>query len=91
MHVVLVTAEIDPERRDMAEQILHDVTVPSVKSQPGFVRGTWVRSADGSQGRGFIVFDSEEHANALVPQVKPPEGAPVTIKSVEVFEVLAEA
>lgn len=91
MHAIVVMVEIDPSQAELAEKLLNEVTVPMVKGQPGFVRGTWARSADGTQGRSLIVFDTEEHANAVVPQVKPPEGSPVTVKSVEVYEVLAEA
>jgi hypothetical protein len=40
-----------------------------------------------------VVFDNEEHASAAAAAVEqgPPPGAPVTFRSVEMFEVLAEA
>jgi hypothetical protein len=93
MHALIVTVDIDSKRADDALRLLHEFTVPSAKSHPGFVRGTWMRAADSTHGRGVVVFDNEEHASAAAAAVEqgPPPGAPVTFRSVEIFEVLAEA
>jgi hypothetical protein len=93
MHGVLVSVEIEAQRADEARELLHTFTVPMVKKAPGFISGTWMRSLDGTRGRGVILLDSEDAANALVSQVAqgPPEGAPVKFVSAEVFEVLAQA
>ena len=93
MHAMLVTVEIDPARADEARKVLDEFTVPTVKSQPGFVRGVWMRADDGTAGRGVVLFDSADQANAAAKLALqgPPPGAPVTIRSAEVFEVIAEA
>jgi hypothetical protein len=91
MHAMLVSVQIEGGRADDAEKILHEVTVPRVKSLDGFVKGYWCRAADGTRGRGVVLFESEGAAKAAADQVEPPPGSPVTIEGVEVFEVIAEA
>jgi hypothetical protein len=93
MHGIVVTVDIESARADEAEKLLHDFTIPAAKSLEGFVRGVWLRSDDGSNGRGVVLLDTEEHARAAVERVRqgPPPGAPVTLRSVDVFEVVGEA
>jgi len=41
-----------------------------------------------------LLFDSEDAARAAADEIRsvgPPEGSPVTMESVDVFEVLAQA
>jgi quinol monooxygenase YgiN len=93
MHAVAVTVDIDPDRADEADKLLNETVVPNVKQQPGFISGTWARSADKSRGHSMVLFDSEEHANAgaEVARAMPPEGAPVKVLMAHVFEVMAQA
>ena len=91
MHAMQVQVRIEAGKADEATQMLHDQTVPTVKSFDGLVKAYWSRSADGTRGRSVALFDSEGAAKAAADQVAPPPGAPVTIESVEVFEVIAEA
>ena len=93
MYALLVSVDIDPGRGDEAMKLLHEFTVPSAKSLAGFVHGTWMRASDGTYGRGLALFDTEEHAHAAASAVRqgPPAGAPVTFRSVDVLEVMAEA
>jgi hypothetical protein len=93
MHGLLTTVEIDTARAAEAQQLLEEFVIPTAKSQAGFVRGVWLRSSDGSHGRGFVLFDTEEHANAAAELAKqgPPAGSPATPRSIDVFEVVGEA
>ena len=91
MHAVLVSVRIDPDRVDEAVKLLHEVTVPRASSFDGFVQGYWARAADGTRGRGTLIFESEAAAKAATEQIEPPPGSPTTIESIEVFEVLVEA
>ena len=93
MYVLMGKVEIDLSRADEATELLNNYTVPMVKQAPGFVSGTWARSADGMHGRSVILFDSEEAAKAAADRAAsgPPQGGPVTFVSAEVFEVLAQA
>jgi hypothetical protein len=93
MHAVLVEVDIDPTRVAESATLLREFTIPAVKTQPGFVRGTWVRSSDSTRGRGWAIFDTEEHAASAAVGAKqgPPPGGPITVLCVEVFEVVGEA
>jgi hypothetical protein len=93
MYAVLGNVEIDSSRADEAADLLNNYTVPMVKQAPGFVSGTWARSADGTHGQSLIVFENEAAAKAAAERAAagPPPGGPVTFVSAEVFEVLAQA
>lgn len=87
MHAVVVRVSItDPES---AEAELRENVVPRVSQAPGFVAGYWTRS--GNTGLSMIVFDSEEAATRASEQI--PNGMPdaVSLDSVEVREVVANA
>jgi hypothetical protein len=93
MHAVVVTVEIDPARYDEARQMLDAQVVPQAKESPGFVRGTWARSVDGTRGHSFLIYNSEKNAQAAVSMATsqaPPAGAPVKMVSADVLEVLAD-
>lgn len=93
MHGFITTVDIDTARVEEANELLQAFTVPTAKSQPGFLRGVWLRSDDASSGRGIVLFDTQEHAQAAADFARqgPPPGSPVTMRSIEVFEVVAEA
>ena len=94
MHGVIVQVEIDESHEDEARKMLHEVTVPRAKQLAGFSTGNWLRALDDARGMSVLLFVSEEAARAAVKEIKsqgPPPGAPVTMKAVDVFEVLASA
>ncbi len=93
MHGIVTTVDIESGRGEEVTKLLDEFTIPRAKSLEGFVRGVWLRSSDGSQGRSIILIDSEEHARAGAEVIRqgPPPGAPVTLQSADVFEVIREA
>ena len=94
MQAVVIRVTIAPDRWAEANTVLHDSVVPMTKSAPGFVRGTWLHNQDTATGTGFIMFETTEHARAMMSQMEqaPPQpDDPVTITSVETFDVAAEA
>jgi hypothetical protein len=93
MHAMVGEVEIDTSRADEAHELLQTFTVPTAKSQPGFISGTWVRKLDGTRGRSILLFESEETARACaeIAAQGPPPGAPVKVVSMEVYEVMAQA
>jgi len=94
MWAMVVEVDVEDGRNDESEKVLNETTIPAVKSQEGFVRGMWLRSVDRTSGRGVVVFDSEEHAQAsknLLSAQGPPAGAAVKVLSIDVFEIVAEA
>lgn len=85
MWAVFVYVEV---RDDAAgRKMLEEQVVPMVKGSAGFVAGYWTSLADGT-GASIAVFDNEEHARAA-----PEAGdmGPVTIRNVQVGEVIASA
>jgi hypothetical protein len=94
MHGVIVQVRIDTSREDEARRLLHEMVVPRAKALEGFAGGTWLRALEGDAGRGVLLFDSEGAARAAVEQIRtegPPPGVPVTLASVDAYEVLAQA
>lgn len=87
-HAVVVQVNLSDGGSDEGQQLLEEVVVPNAKSQPGFKRGIWMRN--GNEGRGVVVFETEDQARAAVDQLKPPPGGPTLVSS-EVYEVGAEA
>lgn len=93
MHAIVGTSEIDQSRTEEAVGLLTQGILPGISQAPGFVRATFVRSADGTGGRSMIVFESEEAAKTVAASVgdRLPPDAPIKIVSLEVCEVIATA
>lgn len=92
MHAVFVVSEIDPKRIDEADTMLEQQLAPKIKAAPGFVSGTWARSA-GGEARSMVLFETEEAAKATFEAVAAgmPSDGPVTIKSSSILEVAHQA
>ena len=87
MHAVVVKVTVkDPEAsaRELREQV-----VPSVSQAPGFVAGYWTRKDD--TRLSMVMFESEEPANAMSERIASIVPDTVTLESVEVREVIAQA
>ena len=75
MHTMVVRMSIDPERADEAARHLREDVVAWARQQPGFVNGQWLRSPDGSEGIGVVVFASPD---AAVSAARGPRSSPAT-------------
>jgi hypothetical protein len=87
MHAVVVTVTISDH--EVAESHLREQVVPGVSQAPGFIAGYWTRKDE--SGLGMVVFESEDAAKAMseiVPSMVPDV---VTVKDIEVREVVAHA
>jgi len=94
MYGVMVQVKVDASREDEARRMLREVVVPTAKQLAGFAGGTWLRALQGGAGRSVLLFESEEEARAAAEQIRsqgPPSGAPVTMESVDAYEVLEQA
>jgi hypothetical protein len=90
VHAVVSTATIHDF--DRARQGL-DQMVPTVAQAPGFIAGYWTRSED-NRGLAMVVFESEGAAQGVADRLRsegPPDPEAVTIDTVEVREVVANA
>jgi quinol monooxygenase YgiN len=92
MHALVVKVKIDPTRGDEAAQMLETQVVPMSRERPGFAGGYWLRSQDGTGGMSIELYESEAAARAVADSAaQAPPGAPVTLESFDVFEVMATA
>jgi hypothetical protein len=90
VHAVVVTVTIHDF--DRGRQMLKDRIVPAVSQAPGFVAGYWTRSED-NRGMGLIAVESEDAARSLAEMIQSqaPQDDAVTLETVEVREVVANA
>ena len=87
MHAVVARSTIHDFER--AAQFLREQGVPRISQAPGFVAAQWVR-LDESTGTSMLTFESEDAARAAAEMLRtnPPGGDAITIKSIEVGEVV---
>ena len=90
MHAVVVTVTIHDF--DRGRVMLKDRIVPAVSQAPGFIAGYWTRSED-NHGMGLIAVESEDAARSLAEMIQSqaPQDDAVTLESVDVREVVANA
>ena len=88
MHAVVVTVTVND--REAATSHLREQVVPGVSQAPGFVAGYWTRGDDGS-GLSMVVFESEDAAKTMSERVPSLVTDAVTVKDIEVREVVAHA
>jgi uncharacterized protein involved in high-affinity Fe2+ transport len=94
MFGVVFDVRVIPGREDEARAMLEAEIVPRAKAHPGFLSGQWLRALEGDALRVVHLFDTEEHARATATKIAsdgPPPGAPVTLRGVETFELIAQA
>ncbi len=87
MHAVVVTVTISDH--EVAESHLREQVVPGVSQAPGFIAGYWTRKDE--SGLGMVVFESEDAAKAMSERVPSMVPDVVTVKDIEVREVVAHA
>ena len=87
MHAVVVTVTISDH--EVAESHLRENVVPGVSQAPGFVAGYWTRKDE--SGLGMVIFESEDAAQAMSERVPSMVPDVVTVKDIDVREVVAHA
>ena len=87
MHAVVFQVDMKQGWEGNVEAEL-DQLVTMVKSVPGFVRGTWAN--DDRRGLSFLLFESQESAEGIAANASMPPDASVTLRSVDVYEVVRD-
>ena len=93
MHAVFVEVNAEEAHVEAARESLQSQAVPMAR-QVGARAGFWL-APSGGRGVSVVVFDDEETANAVAARFQvgeppmPDAPAGVTVKTVEVREVLA--
>ena len=94
-HATIATFAMDPEQRDQQRDGLHRMIVPSVRSSPGFVSGTWTLDPATNESIVLVAFESEADARAFAANVEA--NAPhqvavgIALRSIRIVEVSATA
>ncbi|MCW2644739.1 MAG: hypothetical protein QOG22_2895 [Pseudonocardiales bacterium] len=88
MHAVVFQVDMKEGRDDDTRPELEQL-IGSVKTVPGFVRGTW--TTDGSKGVSMVIMESEEAALEMAANASIPPEASVVFRSADVLEVVGEA
>ena len=94
MHTMVVRMSMDPARAEEAARHLREDVVGWARQQPGFVNGQWLRSPDGSEGMGVVVFASGDAAASAArgPRSHPRDASRAwNVESVTVYEQLTSA
>ena len=87
MHAVVFQVDMKQDWEGSVDAEL-DQLVTMLKSVPGFVRGTW--TTDGRRGLSFLQFASQETAEGLAANASMPPDSAVTLRSVDVYEVVRD-
>ena len=87
MHAVVVRVTIKDQ--EAADSHLRETVVPRISQAPGFSAGYWTRKDNA--GLAMVVFDSLDAATSASDQVPSMIPDAVTLESVEVREVVANA
>ena len=87
MHAVVFQVDMKQDWEGNADQELEQL-VTMVKSVPGFVRGTW--ATDGQRGLSFLVFETQQAARGVADNAAVPPDAGITLRSVDVYEVVRD-
>ena len=93
MYAVIGVVKLVSDRKDEALQMIKERGEAMVRGLPGSRGGWWSRSVEGDLQHSFWLFDTEENARAAFAMFGkgPPPGAPATLVSVELCEVVAQA
>lgn len=94
MYAIVIDVEVDSAREEEARRMLREVIVPMAQAHAGFAGGYWLRALEADVIRSVHLYDSEGAARAAAEAIGsegPPPGAPVTLVSIDTYEVLAQA
>jgi hypothetical protein len=90
---MIAEVTVDQSREDEMRTMLHNVVLPRARSHAGIVGGYWLRALEGDILRAVQLYDTEANARATADRIRsegPPPGAPISLRSVEVYEVIAQ-
>ena len=93
MHAIVVQVTFKPGRQHEAMSELEANVVPGVKRAEGFVAGYWLHTDDEVRGISVELFDTRANAEAELARrnIIASEQAPLSIDSVAILEVIANA
>jgi hypothetical protein len=93
MYGIIIEVRVDPNREEEVRKMLENMIVPRAKTHKGITTGYWLRSLDGDILRAVQLYDTQSNAQDTADQIRsegPPPGAPVSLVSVNTYEVIAQ-
>lgn len=94
-HATIATFAMDPERHAEQQEGLDRMIVPSVRSSPGFVSGTWTLDRETNESVVLVTFVSAADADAFAASVQAnaphQEAVGIELHSLRVVDVSATA
>jgi hypothetical protein len=73
VHVRIASGQVDSSREALKNQV-----IPRIRQAPGFVKGYWTASADGTNGDSVVVLKTKQEAEQLFGDGAHPASATVS-------------
>jgi hypothetical protein len=86
MYAAVIELRIDPKQASAAAAAFTSQIMPRVRAAEGFIQGYWLDPHE-ERGLGFVLFDTEQQAKAVMPFGFDWSGPGVTILSAQVRRV----
>jgi hypothetical protein len=93
MYGIIIEVRVDPSREEEVRKMLENMILPSARTHKGIIAGYWLRSLDGDVLRAVQLYDTKTNARETADQIQsegPPPGAPVSLVSVNTYEIIAQ-
>ena len=93
MYGTIIDVKVDLNREEEAINMVNNMVVPRARTHQGIVAGYWLRDMNGDILRSIQLYDTEANACETAERIRsqgPPPGAPVTLVSVNTYEVIAQ-
>jgi len=93
MYGIIIEVRVEPYREEELRKMPENMIVPRARTHQGIAAGYWLRSLDGDVLRAVQLYDTKTNAQETADQIRsegPPSGAPVSLVSVNTYEVIAQ-
>ena len=93
MYGIIIEVRVDPNREEEARKVLDNMVIPRAKTHQGITAAYWLRELNGEILRSIQLYDTEINTQKTAKRIQsegPPPGAPVTLSSVNVYEVIGQ-
>ena len=93
MHGIIIEVKVDTNREEEVRNMVTNMIVPNARKHQGIQAAYWLRSLDSDILRAVQLYDTEANARATANRIQsegPPPGAPVTLLSINTYEVIAQ-
>lgn len=93
MYGIIIEVRVDPSREEEVRKMLENMIVPKARTHKGITAGYWLPSLDRDVLRAVQLYDTKTNAQETAAEIQsegPPPGAPVSLISVNTYEVIAQ-